>query len=94
MIISAAEIASAVSVYRTMKRKPLIATAVETADSFDPSEEAAALGELFASATAEPFYRPALVERLRRQIADGRYHVSTDQIVEKLLGRLIIAAAV
>jgi anti-sigma28 factor (negative regulator of flagellin synthesis) len=95
MIISAAEIASAVSAYRTVKRKsPLTAASVETADTFDPSDEAATLGELLASATSEPFYRPALVERLRRQVSEGRYYVSTDQIVEKLLGRLILAAAV
>jgi anti-sigma28 factor (negative regulator of flagellin synthesis) len=94
MFISRAELASAVSSYRTVKRtSAATAASVETGDSFDPSEAAASLGELVASATSEPFYRPALVERLRRQISDGRYHVSTDQIVERLLGRLFLAAA-
>ncbi len=95
MIISRAEIASAIAAYRTVKRKSSVApAAVETADSFDPSEEAASLGELLSAAISEPFYRPALVERLRRQLSEGRYYVSTDEIVEKLLGRLIVAAAV
>jgi anti-sigma28 factor (negative regulator of flagellin synthesis) len=95
MFISRAEIASAVTAYRAVKRKSSVAApAVETADTFDPSAEAASLGEFFSSATSEPFYRPDLVERLRRQITEGRYYVSTEQIVEKLLGRLILAAAV
>jgi anti-sigma28 factor (negative regulator of flagellin synthesis) len=95
MIISRAEIASAVSAYRTLKRKSSVtAASVETADTFDPSDEAASLSDLFSAAVAEPFYRPDLVEKLRRQVSEGRYYVSTDQIVERLLGLLILAAAV
>ncbi|HEX3468739.1 MAG TPA: flagellar biosynthesis anti-sigma factor FlgM [Candidatus Elarobacter sp.] len=67
--------------------------AVETADTFDPSDEAASLSDLFAAAVAEPFYRRSLVEKLRRRIAEGRYYVSSEQIVEKLLGHMILAAA-
>jgi anti-sigma28 factor (negative regulator of flagellin synthesis) len=89
MIISRAEIASAVSAYRTVKRKSPIAIAVETADSFERSEAAASLGADLAAAS-EPFYRPELVERLRRQVSEGRYFVPADEIVEKLLGRLIV----
>jgi anti-sigma28 factor (negative regulator of flagellin synthesis) len=94
MIISRAELGSAVTAYKTVKRKTSVASGlVETGDSFDPSDEASTLGDLFAQVTAEPYYRPALVERLRRQISEGRYYVSTEQIVEKLLGRLMVAAA-
>lgn len=94
MIISRAEIASAVSAYRTVRRKSTATVAsAETADTFDPSDEAASLSDLFAAAAGEPFYRPDLVERLRRQVSEGRYYVSTEQIVERLLGRLFVAAA-
>jgi anti-sigma28 factor (negative regulator of flagellin synthesis) len=34
-----------------------------------------------------------LVNRLRYQISEGRYFVPTEEIVEKLLGRLLVAAA-
>jgi anti-sigma28 factor (negative regulator of flagellin synthesis) len=94
MIISRAEIASALSAYKTVKRKSSAASlAFDPADSFEHSEAAAALGTLLAATMAEPFYRPNLVEGLRRQISEGRYYVPTDKIVEKLLGRLIVEAA-
>jgi anti-sigma28 factor (negative regulator of flagellin synthesis) len=95
MIISRAEIASALSAYKTVKRKSTVASvAFDTADSFERSEAAAALAGLLTSANAEPFYRPNLVENLRRQISEGRYFVPAEQIVEKLLGRLLVEAAV
>ena len=94
MIISRAEIASAVSAYKTVKRKPAASSvAVGSADSFEKSEAAASLSSLLTSATAQPFYRPDLVDDLRREISEGRYFVPTDQIVEKLLGRLIVEYA-
>ena len=62
---------------------------LDTTDSFERSEEAESLGADLAAAS-EPFYRPELVERLRRQVSEGRYFVPADQIVEKLLGRLIV----
>jgi anti-sigma28 factor (negative regulator of flagellin synthesis) len=95
MIISRAEIASAVSAYKTVKRKSSVAaSSAGTADSFERSEAAASLGSLLTASTSEPFYRPDLVDDLRRQISEGHYHVPTEQIVEKLLGRLIVAYAV
>jgi anti-sigma28 factor (negative regulator of flagellin synthesis) len=93
MIISRAEIASAVSAYKTVKRKSSSTAASGSADSFERSEAAAALGSLLTASTAQPFYRPDLVDDLRRQISEGRYFVPTDQIVEKLLGRLIVEYA-
>ncbi|MBV8748890.1 MAG: flagellar biosynthesis anti-sigma factor FlgM [Candidatus Eremiobacteraeota bacterium] len=94
MIISRAEVASALSAYKTVKRKPSVASvAYDTADSFVRSEAAASIQTFVAAATAEPFYRADLVEDLRHRIAEGRYFVPTEEIVEKLLGRLIVNAA-
>jgi anti-sigma28 factor (negative regulator of flagellin synthesis) len=94
MIISRAEVASAVSAYRAVKRKSTAAVAgSNTADSFERSEAAASLSSLLTS-SPEPFYRHSLVDELGRQISEGRYFVPTDQIVEKMLGRLIVEAAV
>jgi anti-sigma28 factor (negative regulator of flagellin synthesis) len=92
MIIPRAEIASAISGYKTVKRKSAV-NGVESVDSYERSEAADALVSVLAS-SAEPFYRPKLVEHLRRQISEGRYFVSSEQIVEKLLGRLIVEAAI
>ncbi|HEY4439338.1 MAG TPA: flagellar biosynthesis anti-sigma factor FlgM [Candidatus Elarobacter sp.] len=95
MIISRAEIRSAVSAYRTVKRKPLVDTlAFDTADSFERSELSAQMLEIAHSAVAEPFYRKDLVDDLQRRITEGRYFVPTEEIVDKLLGRLIVEAAV
>jgi anti-sigma28 factor (negative regulator of flagellin synthesis) len=91
MIISRAEIMSAISVYRTVKRKSGISTVtVDTIDRYDGSETAASLSVFVQSASAEPFYRPELVEDLQRRIAEGRYYVPTEDIVEKMIGRLIL----
>ena len=46
------------------------------------------------TSSPEPFYRHALVEELGRQISEGRYFVPTHEIVEKMLGRLIVEAAI
>ncbi|HEY0383392.1 MAG TPA: flagellar biosynthesis anti-sigma factor FlgM [Candidatus Elarobacter sp.] len=93
MIISRAEIASALSAYKTVKRKSAHSAQLDTTDSFERSDAASSLGS-FQSAAAEPFYRPDLVDRLRYQISEGRYFVPTEEIVEKLIGRLLVAAAV
>ena len=76
-----------------MKRKSrTAATPPEAADSFERSDAASSL-VAFHSAAAESFYRPALVDQLRHQISEGHYFVPTEEIVEKLLGRLLVAAA-
>ncbi len=93
MIISRAEIASALSAYKTVKRKSSSASSLDTTDSFEPTVAASSLGTFRSAATGEPFYRPDLVDRLRYQISEGRYFVPTEEIVEKLLGRLLVAAA-
>jgi anti-sigma28 factor (negative regulator of flagellin synthesis) len=91
MIISRAEIASAVSAYKTVKRKSPVASVAT--DSFERSEAAASLASVLTSASSEPFYRNDLVEHLRRQISENRYFVPSEEIVEKLLGRLIVEFA-
>jgi anti-sigma28 factor (negative regulator of flagellin synthesis) len=95
MIISRAEIRSAVAAYRSVKRKSSVDTlAFDTADSFERSELATAMAGLAHVAASEPFYRKDLVDDLQRRIAEGRYFVPTEEIVDKLLGRLIVEAAV
>ncbi|MGD1065773.1 MAG: flagellar biosynthesis anti-sigma factor FlgM [Vulcanimicrobiaceae bacterium] len=94
MIISRAEIRSALTAYRAVKRKNTVATvAFDTADSFERSEAAQSLAASFFSAMAEPFYRPDLVDDLQRRISEGRYYVPSEEIVDKLLGRLIVEVA-
>ena len=95
MIISRAEIASAVTAYKTVKRKSSVASpAIDPTDSFERSEAAASLASVMTASTSEPFYRNDLVEHLQRQISENRYFVPSEQIVEKLLGRLIVEFAI
>jgi len=54
----------------------------------------AALAAKFAQiAAAEPFYRGSLVRKLGRLIAERRYFVSSEDIVDTLLRRLAGEAA-
>ena len=94
MIISRAEIQSAISAYKTVKRKPSVATVGARLGSFDGSEAAASLAALSQSLAADPYYRTDLVESLQRRISAGQYYVPSEDIVDKLLGRLIVEAAV
>ena len=94
MIISRAEIRSAVSAYRSVKRKPVAeAVPFDAMDSFERSQAAESLLSLVHTASQEPFYRKDLVDDLGRRISEGRYYVSSDEIVDKLLGRLIVEYA-
>jgi anti-sigma28 factor (negative regulator of flagellin synthesis) len=96
MIISRAEIESAVAVYRAslrrVNRTASIAEPSEVAesDTFSPSEEAATLNSLREQVIERPYYRERLVNNLKRRIEEGNYFVPADQIVEKMLGRLIV----
>jgi anti-sigma28 factor (negative regulator of flagellin synthesis) len=96
MIISRAEIESAVSAYRTSRKKRAQAAQSvsfdSTGDAYVSSAEAASLAELAESVVAEPLYRDALVQDLQRRVAEGKYYVPAEQIVEKLLGRLVLEA--
>jgi anti-sigma28 factor (negative regulator of flagellin synthesis) len=98
MIISRAEIESAVSAYRTSRKKKAAVAQSVSFDTAPPdveyvsSSEASIFAELAASVTAEPMYRDALVKDLQQRIAQGKYYVPSEQIVEKLLGRLVLEA--
>jgi anti-sigma28 factor (negative regulator of flagellin synthesis) len=95
MIISRAEIESAVSAFRTSRKKRASAAesvTFDTGDAYVSSTEAATLAEFAASVAEEPLYREALVRDLQRRIAEGKYYVPSEQIVEKLLGRLVLEA--
>ncbi len=94
MIISRAEIQSAISAYKTVKRKPAVATVGHDTDRFDRSQTATSLTALSQDLSRDPFYRPALVADLQQRISEGRYFVSGEDIVDKLLGRLIVEHAV
>jgi anti-sigma28 factor (negative regulator of flagellin synthesis) len=96
MNISRAEIESAVSAYRTSRKRKTQAAQSVSYDT-DPVEyvsstEAVSFAEMAASVTAEPMYREALVKDLQRRISEGKYYVPAEQIVEKLLGRLVLEA--
>jgi len=98
MIISRAEIESAVSAYRTSRKKKAQAAQSVSFDTapldvdYVSSSEASSFAEMAASVTAEPMYREALVKDLQQRIAQGKYYVPSEQIVEKLLGRLVLEA--
>jgi hypothetical protein len=93
MIISRAEIESAVSAYRTSaKRKSRISAVTYDTDRTDLSEGSATIASYFTEVMAEPFYRTSLVSDLHHRISEGRYYVPTDQIVEKMIGRLVAEA--
>lgn len=97
MNISRAEIESAVSAYRTSRKRKAQAAQSVSYDTepveYVSSTEALTFAELAASVTAEPMYREALVKDLQRRISEGKYYVPAEQIVEKLLGRLVLEAA-
>ena len=97
MIISRAEIESAVAVYRASLRRIQKTAAAEpsdvevvASDSFSPSDEAATLTALREQVIAQPYYRQRLVNELKRRIEEGNYWVPAEHIVEKMLGRLIV----
>ena len=98
MIISRAEIESAVSAYRTSRKKKAQSAQSVSFDTapldvdYVSSSEASSFAEMAASVTAEPMYREALVKDLQQRIAQGKYYVPSEQIVEKLLGRLVLEA--
>jgi anti-sigma28 factor (negative regulator of flagellin synthesis) len=97
MIISRAEIESAVAVYRASLRRVQragIAQApdveVVASDSFSPSDEAAMLTALREQVIAQPYYRQRLVNELKRRIQEGSYWVPAEEIVERMLRRLVV----
>jgi anti-sigma28 factor (negative regulator of flagellin synthesis) len=95
MIISRAEIESAVSTVRTARKRrteSALSVSFGESDAYVSSSEAVSLSDLAASVAEEPMYRDALVRDLQRRISEGKYYVPSEQIVEKLLGRLVLEA--
>src|SRR5579872_5936223 len=98
MIITRAEIESAVAVYRAslrrIQRSGAVAQAsdveVVASDSFSPSDEAAMLTALREQVIAQPYYRQRLVNELKRRIEEGSYWVPAEEIVERMLRRLVV----
>ena len=94
MIFSRAEIRSAISAYTAGRRKSGDASVqFDTADSLDRSEASAALVGIAHATSTEPFYRSDLVAALGRRISEGRYFIPADEIVDALLGRLLVESA-
>lgn len=93
MIISRAEIESAISAYRTsVSKKPRATVISYDSDRYELSDGTAVLANLSTLVLDEPYYRPNLVADLQRRITEGKYFVPADQIVEKLIGRLFAEA--
>jgi anti-sigma28 factor (negative regulator of flagellin synthesis) len=96
MIITRAEIESAVAVYRARLRViqrsggSSDVEVVTASDSFSPSDEAAMLTALREQVVAQPYYRQRLVNELKRRIEEGSYWVPAEEIVERMLRRLVV----
>lgn len=97
MIISRAEIESAVAVYRASLRRVQRTGVAQPADvevvasdSFSPSDEAAMLTALREQVIAQPYLRQRLVNELKRRIEEGNYWVPAEEIVERMLRRLVV----
>ena len=98
MIITRAEIESAVAVYRARLRVIQRTSAaqasevevVTASDSFSPSDEAAMLTALREQVIAQPYYRQRLVNELKKRIEEGSYWVPAEEIVERMLRRLVV----
>lgn len=86
MRISQTEIDSVINVYRT--RAVAATRGASEADAFSISKDALLMSKVRASYERLPDVREDRVRELRRRIAEGKYYVPTDMIVEKILGRL------
>ena len=93
MIISRVESVASANRAQAKKKRPSVASiSFDTVDSYEATVGTAGLSAMAQEVTANPFYRASLVADLGRRIAEGRYYVPAEQIVEKLLGRLMAEA--
>jgi Anti-sigma-28 factor, FlgM len=97
MMISRTEIESVLAAFRAARMRetpyaPSLSYDTEPVSGGETSTAAAAYAKLAAIVTAEPLYREERVTDLQQLIADGSYHVPGEQIVDKLLGRLVTDA--
>jgi hypothetical protein len=95
MMISRDEIGFALDAYRNARRQHrrdgrALSAGARAWHRWSAARWCAAFGR---AALVEPFYRHARVAELRLRIAEGRYDVTSEEIAEKLLGRLIVDAA-
>jgi len=88
MIISRTEISSAISANRPARKRSLAVPS----DLYVPGE-GFSLAAFAADVAQTPFFREELVNELGRRISQGKYFVSSDEIVDKILGRLFAEAA-
>jgi anti-sigma28 factor (negative regulator of flagellin synthesis) len=95
MMISRDEIGFALSAYRNAQGtriadRSALSAGARAWSRWSAQRWFAAFGR---AALVEPFYRHGRVAELRVRIAEGRYDVPSEEIAEKLLGRLLVDAA-
>jgi len=88
MIISRTEVTSAISSSQLARKR----TPSAPADSY-VAGDGLSLATFAADVAQSPFFREELVNELGRRISQGKYFVPSEQIVEKILGRLFAEAA-
>ena len=95
MIISRTEIEWAVSAYRSGTRRKKNAEPIDPlafVDTFEAGSEGRSIAQLRSAVISQPLYRTDLVNDLQRRVSEGKYYVPAEQIVEKMLGRLLAEA--
>ena len=88
MIISRTEVSSAISASRLARKR----TPSAPSDSY-VAGDGFSLAAFAADVAQSPFFREDLVNELGRRISQGQYFVPSEQIVEKIFGRLFAEAA-
>ena len=88
MIISRTEVSLAISASRPARKR----TPLAPADSY-VAGDGLWLAAFAADVAQSPFFREGLVNELGRRISQGKYFVPSEDIVEKILGRLFAEAA-
>ncbi|TAM76055.1 flagellar biosynthesis anti-sigma factor FlgM [bacterium] len=89
MRISATELQSVIAVYKTggLPRSQGGATVMDAAEI---SLDGAALLAIRKAYDRLPDVREDRVRELRRRVSEGKYYIPTEEIVEKILGRLTV----
>jgi anti-sigma28 factor (negative regulator of flagellin synthesis) len=88
MMISRTEVHSAISASRPARKR----TPVAPSDNY-VAGDGFSLAAFAADVAQSPFFREELVNQLGRRISQGKYFVPSEQIVDKILGRLFAEAA-
>lgn len=93
MKISATELQSVIAVYKTSGSARAQA-GTSTSDAAEISFDGAALLAIRRAYDRLPDVREERVRELRRRVREGRYYIPTQEIVEKILGRLTVDAMI